>query len=443
MLRIFLTICLCVFQTTSILHAGLYCSHERYADLPSSWKGFLADLRALRMAGLPPSPQTPSSALRQEFTATVEQLQTQARQRALAPEESADLGALLIRLGKVDAGMTVLREAALKHPEHFALQANLGTAWQLSGDLHQAAEHLRQAVRLAPEERKSIEQLHLRLVNSRLRQGSTPSGLDDLFGISYSDAQHKHRLGRLTAGDRENLPKNAVALIQQLALWFPTDGRLLWQLGELAAVYGDLGTATIILEACVGEFGLADQQLRHSRQALLAAFQARGQMPVGQASQQDAHSAHAGAGQLVFKSRRPLIQRTLDPRNLPPVRQGQNHLIVWQLLAETAMDPRRFKPTYHAYLQKLEGEQITLTGFMQPLTDDLECTSFLLVENPIGCWYCEMPQITGIVFASMQNDKTIQFTRNVIKVTGNLKLNITDPEDFLFTLTNVKVGQPD
>lgn len=433
--------CLCLFLST--LSAGLYSSYERYAELPSTWKGFLADQRMLRVAALAPSPQTPPSSFRQELTAAAERLQSKGAKNPRTPDEAADLGAILIRLGKIDAALSSMREVAAAHPQHFALQANLGTAWEYAGNLEQAAEHLRQAVKLAPEQNKAVEQLHLRLVRWRMQQSQSPAGLDKLFDVNFTDQNGKHLLGKLSPQELEKLPPNAIALVQQLALWFPSDGKLIWQLAELTAVHGDLTTAGSLLDICVGEFGLSDPELRKSRQAIQTALKTRGQTPIGQTSQQEAHSGHGSAHQLVFKSRRPILPRPLDLKNMPAIKKGENHLLGWQLLAETAMDHRRFKPTYHAYLQKLEGEKVTLTGFMQPLTDDLECTSFILVENPIGCWYCEMPDITGIVFASIEPGHAIKFTRNVIKVTGKLKLNSSDPEEFLFTIADAKVGEPD
>src|SRR5690349_11988778 len=112
--------------------AGIYSSEERFAELPSSWKGFLADLRALRVLAQPPTPQTPPSSLRQHYTSAAERLVKESKSRTLTADEAADLGALYLRLNKLDAALAVLREAVQKHPQHFALHANLGAAWHLS-----------------------------------------------------------------------------------------------------------------------------------------------------------------------------------------------------------------------------------------------------------------------------------------------------------------------
>ena len=42
-----------------------------------------------------------------------------------------------------------------------------------------------------------------------------------------------------------------------------------------------------------------------------------------------------------------------------------------------------------------------MTGFMYPLREDPDMTAFLFIEAPVGCWYCEMPETTGIVFVEM------------------------------------------
>ena len=72
--------------------------------------------------------------------------------------------------------------AQRSHPNHFHIAANLGTAWQLKGDLEQAASCLEEAVRLAPGNNLQAETYHLKLVRGRLKKAS---GLDDLFGVRF------------------------------------------------------------------------------------------------------------------------------------------------------------------------------------------------------------------------------------------------------------------
>src|SRR5207247_10359219 len=87
--------------------------------------------------------------------------------------------------------------------------------------------------------------------------------------------------------------------------------------------------------------------------------------------------------------------------------------------------------------------QIILAGYMQPLGEDQEMTSFLLIEYPVGCWYCEMPEVTGIVFVELAPGKTASFTRGLVKVVGELSLNANDPESFLYAIRKAKVTEAD
>ena len=80
---------------------------------------------------------------------------------------------------------------------------------------------------------------------------------------------------------------------------------------------------------------------------------------------------------------------------------------------------------------------------MQPLGDEQEAAGFLLLEYPVGCWYCEMPEVTMMVMVELPRGKTKTFTRGLIKIVGKLRLNATDPEDFLYLVTNAVVAEAD
>src|SRR4051794_14913366 len=94
--------------------AGLYYSGEVVAELPSQWRGFLPDQRLLRTLPVA-AVNTPR---REPYREAAERL---AKKGDRTADESADLGALLLRLGKPDAALEGLREAARKHPDHFRL----------------------------------------------------------------------------------------------------------------------------------------------------------------------------------------------------------------------------------------------------------------------------------------------------------------------------------
>jgi tetratricopeptide (TPR) repeat protein len=412
--------------------AGLYYSSETVADLPSQWRGYLTDQRLLRTLAVPPKAGAPAHPLREAYQQAVGKLEQAARQRPLSADEEADLGALLVRLGRTAEGVERLRTAQRAHPDHFRTAANLGTAWQVRGDLDQAAVALQQAVRLAPPKLRPAEELQLKLVRQRQRQPAD-RGPDDLFGVRYAGEP-----GKLAEAELKKLPDDAVALLQQLGLWLPADGRLLWQMGELANASGDVKTAAAILDGCVTEFGMSEPDLRRHRQAYRTAADE-------QAAGGGSKTVHEGQGHRpgVFRSRspRPLVHR-FDPKSLPEVRADAANPLPWEVLADTTLDGR-FKPTFPAYLRQLDGKRVTMSGFMQPIGEELEVAAFLFIEYPVGCWFCETPETTGIVFVELPAGKSMTLKRSLVKVEGVLKLNDKDPEEFLYTIRDARVGEAD
>jgi hypothetical protein len=112
------------------------------------------------------------------------------------------------------------------------------------------------------------------------------------------------------------------------------------------------------------------------------------------------------------------------------------------VLADTALD-RKHRPTFPQYLKELAGKQVSFTGFMQPLRDDPDVAAFMFIEYPVGCWYCEMPEVTGIVYVELPAGMTTTYTRSPVRVTGRLTLNPNDPEDFLYSIRGAKVSEVD
>jgi hypothetical protein len=100
---------------------------------------------------------------------------------------------------------------------------------------------------------------------------------------------------------------------------------------------------------------------------------------------------------------------------------------------------RKYRPTFAKYLQELDGRQVVLRGHLQPLGEGPDLEAFLLIENPVGCWYCEMPEMTGIVLVELPAGRTFRATRAPLRVTGTLVLNATDPENYLYIIRDAKV----
>src|SRR5262249_34923374 len=152
--------------------------------------------------------------------------------------------------------------------------------------------------------------------------------------------------------------------------------------------------AAALLEAAVGEFGLGEPAARRRRAELLAALAEDAKKPVvGGGAQRTAHAAH-GASPTPLQSRPPLLTQRFDFKSLGAARKDAVNPAPWALLAETT-HARDGQAAFPAPLKALDGLKVELAGYMQPLGDDLETGLFLLVEQPVGCWFCEMPSVAG------------------------------------------------
>jgi hypothetical protein len=418
------------------LAAGVHISVLPFRELPADWRGFLPDHRALRLAAAANArPELPVPPLRETLADVALKLEAKQRLQPLSADELADLGGLYLRLGAPEKAVEILRPAARQHPEHFQIAANLGTAWQMLGDLESALLVLDEAVRLAPETCREFEQYHRKLVKLRLAEGRLAQNfrsVDDLFSCRYVGKSGQPEAGGIAATEREKLPENAVAIVQQLALWLPNDGRLLWQLGELANASGDIRTAANILDGCVTELGIKSEELRARRLLYRQASEA-------QRFQED-HQRHRNT--VRFRSARPLV-RSFDPGRLPAIVPDGINPLPWPALSETDLT-RGFPPQVLPHVAKLAGKRVSLSGYMTPASgNDAELSGFLLTEYPIGCWFCESPTPTQMVKVELTSGVTAEFARGRVKVVGIFHLNRTDPEQFLFTLSDATIGPVD
>ncbi len=380
----------------------------------------------LRGIGIAPTAKFPASIQREQYELALKSLIDLKNSRPLSAEEAADLGALLIRLNRIGEAMEHLRLSLRQFPAHFPLSGNLGTALQLSGDLAEADRQLGEAIRLAPAKWKPFEEAQRKLVQLRRKR---TDNLDDLFGIPFTDDEGKPMAEGISATQRKRLPTNDIALVQQLALWLPADGMLLWQLAELANAHGDVRTAANILEGCVGEFGMGAGDIRERRRLYKLAAEAISKLPDSE------HAKHRG--DLAFASVRP-YSRQLDESKLPAIKKEGTTVLPWAILSETTVE-KPFLPKYLNYLEKLDGLSVSLTGFEFSTEPNGTVRAFLLVEFPVGCWFCESPDPNGIIRIELAADTSTTLQRSQIRIEGKLKLNRDDAEDYLFSLSDAKI----
>ncbi len=259
------------------VRAGLYNTAEPPVSPSGDIVRFLGnDGELVRLRNYGPSSLTSAqvSKEREDYLHKVERLRGQGR---LSIQDQANLGAYLIRLRKTnplgrdfEEALQVLEAARREEPRNFYVLANLGTVYQLSGQLDAALSCLQEAHQLAPEPLRVFERYHLQLVLRRsreqLRLGMAP--LDELFPVRFVGPSGQWEPGVMSDQEKKKLPPNAHTIVQQLLVWLPEDGRLHWLLGELANAQGDVAGAYKAMDSAVFDFRLSVPELKERRQRL-------------------------------------------------------------------------------------------------------------------------------------------------------------------------------
>lgn len=105
-----------------------------------------------------------------------------------------DYAVTLIHLGDVAAAMKELRAIEEAHPGIYATAANLGTAYELSGDNVQALQWIRESIRRNSKAHDGTEWVHVAILEAKLAQAKDSSWLDEhsILGMDFGpDAKPK------------------------------------------------------------------------------------------------------------------------------------------------------------------------------------------------------------------------------------------------------------
>jgi hypothetical protein len=240
---------------------------------------------------------------------TLDRVRSFGQNKKPTPEETAAHGADLLRLGDtdVDKALDLLAPHTRdRNPNYFILmtlaQVHLARgeaklALSVYDDIFMLYELKMPATvkGWTPQQRNWIAKvdedwlgryLRLRLAESELK---TPADQEEplpLFPLPVKGTPHhpvrfvndagQYEPGHLAKPERDKLPPDAIAIVQQLLLWFPSDTRLYWLLAELYAADGKIDEADTIFYQCTwGRMYGNRRVLMEHKGAVLAAVEVR------------------------------------------------------------------------------------------------------------------------------------------------------------------------
>jgi len=251
----------------------------------------------------------PNSAARREVAARIDQ-RLKRGANTLPVEELAGLTHDLLRLGRMDEALNILQPVARDRTRTgFLVLTHLAEAHRARSEWEQAYEQQYSAVRdysfpksfpqLSKEQldwyrrvesEYNLPLLHHRRDSALKKRPAVKEGLDPLFP-SAKDAQSgqlgdaiavqfvaedgQYEAGTIAAAEKAKLPPDAIAIVQQLLLWDPSDNRLLWQLAELYNADGNLNAARDLFDLCADARKYSQLQLMEHRRIVLEAVAAQ------------------------------------------------------------------------------------------------------------------------------------------------------------------------
>ncbi len=94
-------------------------------------------------------------------------------------------------------------------------------------------------------------------------------------------------------------------------------------------------------------------------------------------------------------------------------------------------------------LNKLNDQQVLMTGFMLPIDEVENIKEFLLVQSLWGCCYGTPPDINGVVRVIMKGNKRIDYEFEPIKVVGKFKVAPTIEDGFCVDIFQLSADSVD
>jgi Flp pilus assembly protein TadD len=270
-------------------HAGVYIPGEPADFVPSDGKivALSFDRFRLKMADLTGAaaaldPRYKTSELGKLIVAKAKELDQ--RKARLTADELTALGAFDYRLAKWDAALDVLLQATRMDRSNFRATSDLATLEFAQGQYQEAWRYLSDAKSLQPRELTGMSRDEmawcfkvdgilrtLARARAREKQSAIPVNQlppDDLFGVEFVGESGSYESGKLAQVQKSKLPDDAIAIVQQLLLWTPSDARLYWLLAELYNASGETSNALTIMNDCMDARRYQPDLLREHRRVI-------------------------------------------------------------------------------------------------------------------------------------------------------------------------------
>ena len=190
----------------------------------------------------------------------------------------SDYAAALIHVGELQLGINLLEEIERSDPGLYVTAANLGTAFELSGNNEKALEWISAGIKRNPESHFGSEWVHVKILEAKIALTKDPAWIEthSVLGLDFGSAPRPElpSLDHLDKKLNHNAVKSAIAYQLHERLGFiaapdPIVGELLFDLANLHALTTMVEVATPVYDLAL-KFGVKNPELARARKDHLA-----------------------------------------------------------------------------------------------------------------------------------------------------------------------------
>lgn len=188
-----------------------------------------------------------------------------------------DAAARMILGGDADGALTLLKKVEATHPGLYNAAANMGTAYELTGNDEKALEWIKEGIRRKPDSHMKAEWLHVRILEAKIALKKDPAWLESnaITGFEpLNDFDYETLQGIKSAyGILESMRSQATVRALFIKPQDPVMAHLLKEAAQFAMV-ADLKSVPGALDLAVA-YGLPEAAASPLRDAFREAFRAR------------------------------------------------------------------------------------------------------------------------------------------------------------------------
>ncbi|HXP50352.1 MAG TPA: tetratricopeptide repeat protein [Bacteroidia bacterium] len=103
----------------------------------------------------------------------------------------SDYALCLLKLGKAKEAVAVFAELYKHYPNDYKIAANLGTAYEVNGQVDSAMKYIRRDMQLNPNDHEGSEWIHVKVLETKLALQKDPSYLNNHSVLQLTEQQKK------------------------------------------------------------------------------------------------------------------------------------------------------------------------------------------------------------------------------------------------------------